>query len=207
MATVSLAAIKFGEVILEWEGWQTLLIACTITLIYSTLGGLKAVIITDFVQFVMAMTGSIVAAIYIINLPEIGGLSELLNHENVIGKISLLPDLSDPNIWIPVMLVPIAVQWWASYYPGAEPGGGGYIAQRMFSAKDENNAIGATFLLTLRIMLYVHGHGYSLHYPLWYYFLSFLIFKGHSQTYLKINLAMMSHTPLCLPFFLQGCWV
>ena len=61
--------------------WQTLLIACTITLIYSTLGGLKAVIITDFVQFVMAMTGSIVAAIYIINLPEIGGLSELLNHE------------------------------------------------------------------------------------------------------------------------------
>ena len=118
-------------------------------MIYSTLGGLKAVIITDFVQFVMAMTGSIVAAIYIINLPEIGGLSELLNHENVIGKISLLPDLSDPNIWIPVMFVPIAVQWWASYYPGAEPGGGGYIAQRMFSAKDEKNAIGATFLFNV----------------------------------------------------------
>ena len=149
MATVSLAAIKFGEIILEWEGWQTLLIACTITLIYSTLGGLKAVIITDFVQFIMAMTGSIIAAIYIIKLPEVGGLSELLNHENVIGKISLVPDLSDPNMWIPVMLVPIAVQWWASYYPGAEPGGGGYIAQRMFSAKDEENAIGATFLFNV----------------------------------------------------------
>ena len=146
MGTVSLAAIKFGETVLGLPGWQTLLIAGTITVTYSTLGGLKAVIITDFVQFTLAMIGSVWACIYIVNLPEIGGLTALLEHENVASKISLLPDLSDPAVWVPVLLVPLAVQWWASYYPGAEPGGGGYIAQRMFSAKDEKNAVAATFL-------------------------------------------------------------
>ena len=146
MGTVSLAAIKFGETVLNLEGWKTLLIAGTITVTYSTLGGLKAVIITDFVQFILAMVGSIWACIYIVNLPEVGGLTALLEHKDVVTKISLLPDLSDPAVWVPVLLVPLAVQWWASYYPGAEPGGGGYIAQRMFSAKDEKNAVAATFL-------------------------------------------------------------
>ena len=149
MGTVSLAAIKFGEIILGWKGWQTLLVACSITLTYSTLGGLKAVIITDFVQFILAMIGSILAMFYIINLPQIGGIKNLTQHENVIDNLSLLPNLSDPSVWVPVMLVPLAVQWWASYYPGAEPGGGGYIAQRMFSAKDEKNAIGATLLFNI----------------------------------------------------------
>ena len=149
MGTVSLAAVKFGEIILGWKGWQTLLVACSITLTYSTLGGLKAVIITDFVQFILAMIGSILAMFYIINLPQIGGIKNLTQHENVIDNLSLLPNLSDPSVWVPVMLVPLAVQWWASYYPGAEPGGGGYIAQRMFSAKDEKNAIGATLLFNI----------------------------------------------------------
>ena len=149
MGTVSLAAVKFGEIILGWKGWQTLLVACSITLTYSTLGGLKAVIVTDFVQFILAMIGSILAMFYIINLPQIGGIKNLTQHENVIDNLSLLPNLSDPSVWVPVMLVPLAVQWWASYYPGAEPGGGGYIAQRMFSAKDEKNAIGATLLFNI----------------------------------------------------------
>ncbi len=146
MGAVSLAAVKFGEVVLDMPGWQTLLIAGSITLAYSTFGGLKAVIITDFVQFILAMIGSIWACIYILNLPEVGGLSNLVRHENVVDKLALLPDFGDPNVWVPVLLVPLAVQWWASYYPGSEPGGGGYIAQRMFSAKDEKNAVGATLL-------------------------------------------------------------
>ena len=149
MGTVSLAAIKFGEIVLGWPGWMTLSIACSITLIYSTLGGLKAVIITDFVQFILAMLGSVWAMIFILDLPEIGGIANLISHANVVDKISLFPNLSDKNVWVPVLLVPLAVQWWASYYPGAEPGGGGYIAQRMFSAKDENNAVGATFLFNI----------------------------------------------------------
>ncbi len=146
MGAVSLAAIKFGEIVLGLPGWVTLTIACSITLAYSTLGGLKAVIITDFVQFTLAMIGSVWGMMYLLGLPQIGGLSNLLTHSNVVGKLALFPDMSDPNVWVPVLLVPLAVQWWASYYPGSEPGGGGYIAQRMFSAKDESNAVSATFL-------------------------------------------------------------
>ena len=149
MGAVSLAAIKFGEIVLGWPGWLTLTIACSITLAYSTLGGLKAVIITDFVQFILAMTGSIWAMFYILSLDEIGGLSELLTHNNVVDKLALIPDLSNPDVWVPVLLVPLAVQWWASYYPGSEPGGGGYIAQRMFSAKDEQNAVNATLFFNV----------------------------------------------------------
>jgi len=149
MGAVSLAAIKFGEIVLGWPGWLTMTIACSITLAYSALGGLKAVIITDFVQFILAMIGSIWAMLYILGLPEIGGLTNLITHVNVSDKLALVPDLSDPDVWVPVLLVPLAVQWWASYYPGAEPGGGGYIAQRMFSAKDEKNAVGATLLFNV----------------------------------------------------------
>lgn len=149
MGAVSLAAIKFGEVMLGLKGWQTLLIAGSITLAYSAFGGLKAVIIADFVQFIVAMVGSIWACIYILNLDAVGGLSSLLENENVMDKMSMMPDFSEPSAWVPIFLVPIAVQWWASYYPGAEPGGGGYIAQRMFSAKDERNAMGATLLFNI----------------------------------------------------------
>ena len=149
MGAVSLAAVKFGEIVLGLPGWITLLVACSITLAYSTLGGLKAVVITDFVQFVLAMVGSIWGMLYIVRLPEIGGVSKLITHSNVVDKIALIPDLSDPNLWVPILLVPLSVQWWASYYPGSEPGGGGYIAQRMFSAKDETNAVGATFLFNV----------------------------------------------------------
>ena len=149
MGGVSLAAVKFGEIVLGLPGWVTLTIAWSITLAYSMLGGLKAVIITDFVQFTLAMIGSVWGMFYILRLPEVGGLTKLITHANVSDKLALVPDLSDPNIWVPVLLVPLAVQWWASYYPGAEPGGGGYIAQRMFSAKDEKNAVGATFLFNV----------------------------------------------------------
>ena len=149
MGAVSLAAVKFGEIVLGLPGWITLIIAGSITLAYSALGGLTAVIITDFVQFILAMIGSMWGMFYILGLPEIGGLSNLITHANVADKLALFPDLSNPDVWVPILLVPLAVQWWASYYPGAEPGGGGYIAQRMFSAKDEQNAVCATFLFNV----------------------------------------------------------
>ncbi len=146
MAAVSLAAIKLGGILLGWDGWLTLLVAGAITLAYSGLGGLRAVILTDFVQFILAMVGSVWAAIVIIRLPEVGGLTALLEHELVAPKTSMLPDFGDSSVWVPLLLVPIAVQWWAAYYPGSEPGGGGYIAQRIFSGKSEGHAVGATLL-------------------------------------------------------------
>ena len=149
MGAVSLAAVKFGEIILGWPGWLTLLISCSITLLYSSIGGLRAVIITDFIQFFLAMLGSVWATVYIVNLPQIGGISNLVLHQNTISKLSIFPDFKDPDIWVPVFMIPLSVQWWASYYPGSEPGGGGYIAQRMLSAKNEKNAIGATLLFNI----------------------------------------------------------
>tara|TARA_B100001250_G_scaffold23734_1_gene19875 strand:- start:797 stop:2527 length:1731 start_codon:yes stop_codon:yes gene_type:complete len=149
MGSVSLAAIKFGEIILGWPGWLTMSIACSVTLLYSILGGLRSIIITDFFQFILAMIGSIWSCIYILNLESIGGVKNLIQHQKVIGKISMFPDFSNPDIWVPILFIPLAVQWWASYYPGSEPGGGGYIAQRMLSAKDEKNAIGASLLFNI----------------------------------------------------------
>ncbi len=149
MGTVSLAAIKLGGILLGWPGWLTLLVTGAITLLYSTLGGLRAVILTDFVQFILAMIGSVWACWYILNLDAVGGLDALLAHADVTSKTSMFPAMDDPARWVPILLVPLAVQWWASYYPGAEPGGGGYIAQRMFSAKDESHAVGATLLFNV----------------------------------------------------------
>ena len=149
MGTVSLAAIKLGGILLGWPGWLTLLVTGAITLLYSTLGGLRAVILTDFVQFILAMIGSVWACWYILNLDAVGGLDALLAHADVASKTSMFPAMDDPANWVPILLVPLAVQWWASYYPGAEPGGGGYIAQRMFSAKDESHAVGATLLFNV----------------------------------------------------------
>lgn len=149
MATVSLAAIKIGGVMLGLAPWETLLLASVVTVIYSSLGGLKGVLLTDFFQFFIAMAGAIGAAIYVLDMPEIGSLDNLLSHPNVSDKLNLFPDFNDWNLVIPLLIMPLAIQWWATWYPGAEPGGGGYIAQRMLSAKDEKNAIGATLFFNI----------------------------------------------------------
>ncbi|HMP28471.1 MAG TPA: Na+:solute symporter [Saprospiraceae bacterium] len=141
MATVSLAAIKIGGVLLGLSPLQTILIAGTITVIYSSLGGLKGVLITDFIQFFMAIGGSILAAVYSLNHPKVGGLANLIANENVASKLDFTPSMNDPKQFAVLLLVPLLVQWWSVWYPGAEPGGGGYIVQRMFAAKDESNAV------------------------------------------------------------------
>lgn len=148
MASVTLAAIKIGGVMMGWTPVQTVVFAALITMIYSMLGGLMGVLLTDFFQFIVAMTGSIWASIYLVNLPQVGGLDKLLSHPNVVPKMAFLPDFSTMT-WdalLPIFIIPIAVQWWASYYPGAEPGGGSYVVQRMLSAKNEKNAVTATLL-------------------------------------------------------------
>ncbi|WP_422355644.1 sodium:solute symporter family protein [Roseivirga pacifica] len=149
MATVTLAGIKIGGVLFGLSPVQSILIASIITVIYSSLGGLRGVILTDFLQFIIAMVGSVGAAIYVMNMPEIGGLDTLLTHPNVADKLNILPDFSDPAAYVPLIIVPLAVQWWSVWYPGAEPGGGGYIAQRMLSAKNEKHAVLATLLFNV----------------------------------------------------------
>lgn len=149
MATVCLAAIKIGHVLFGFSEIQTLVIASLVTVFYSLLGGLRGVLITDFIQFIIAMVGSIWASYYIINLPQIGGLENLLSHDLVESKTPFFPDFSQPEIIIPLLIIPLSVQWWSVWYPGAEPGGGGYIAQRMLAAKDEKNAVLATLFFNI----------------------------------------------------------
>jgi Na+/proline symporter len=147
MGTVSLAAIKIGDVMFGLEPWITVVSASMVVVIYAVLGGLKGVIWADFFQYSIAMFGAVFAAVVAVQQPEIreiGGLSGMLNELG--DKVNFLPDISDPSVFLSLLIIPIAVQWWSVWYPGAEPGGGGYIAQRMLSAKNEKNAVGATLL-------------------------------------------------------------
>ena len=146
MATVCLAAIKIGGVMLGLEPEETLIIACSVAVMYSSIGGLKSVIMTDFFQFTLAMIATFWAAAVIVNLPQVGGLDNLINHPDIVPKLDLIPDISNTEVFLTIFLLPLALQWWSVWYPGAEPGGGGYVAQRMLSAKNENHAVWATLL-------------------------------------------------------------
>ncbi len=149
MASVCLAGIKIGGILLGLTPFECIFYSSLITVLYSTLGGLRSVIYTDLIQFFIAMVGSIWATYYIINLEEVGGLGVMLAHSNVIDKLNFFPSSGDMDQLLIVLIIPLAVQWWAVWYPGAEPGGGGYIAQRMLSAKDEKNAIYSTLLFNI----------------------------------------------------------
>ena len=149
MATVCLAGIKIGGILLGLTPFECVFYSSVITVFYSSLGGLRTVIITDLIQFVLAMVGSIWACVYLVNLEEIGGLNQLISNDLISDKLNFLPDFNDYETLITVLIIPIAVQWWAVWYPGAEPGGGGYIAQRMLSAKNERNAINATLFFNI----------------------------------------------------------
>ena len=151
MANVTLAAVKIGSVLLGLTPLQSITIAAVVTLAYSMVGGLTGVLLTDLVQFVIAMIGSIGAAWYIVGLPEVGGLKALVARPEVASHLAMIPDFSrvTPDVIIGVFLLPLLVQWWSAYYPGAEPGGGGYVVQRILAAKNENHAVGATLFFNV----------------------------------------------------------
>lgn len=157
MATVSLAAIKIGQVMFGLSPEMTLVFASVGVAVYATLGGLTGSIWADFFQYTIAMVGAFFAAYYAVVSDDIGGvgsLKELLSDAAVNARLSFFPEANsaaagapaDYSNFVTLLILPIAVQWWNVWYPGAEPGGGGYIAQRMLSAKDEKNAVGATLL-------------------------------------------------------------
>lgn len=144
MATVTLAAIKISGVLLGLDPNRTVVLAGLITALYSATSGLWGVVVTDFLLFILAMTGSFAAAYYAVTLPEVGGLTGLMSNPNVAGKLSLLPDFTDWTAVLTVLVIPLAIQWWSTWYPGSEPGGGGYIAQRMLASRNEREAMAST---------------------------------------------------------------
>jgi len=149
LASANLAAIKIAGAMLGTTPIQTVLVAGLVTVIYSMLGGLTGVLITDFLLFLLSMGGAVAAAVYLLNLESVGGLTALLQHDAVRTKLSMFPDWNNPDMLVGVFVIPLAVQWWSVWYPGAEPGGGGYIAQRMLAAKNELHATGATLLFNV----------------------------------------------------------
>ena len=146
IASVSLAFIKIVSVMLGVNPAIALIVASVIIVFYSGIGGLKSILYTDLFQFSFALFGAIIAAIFVTKSPEVGGLNALMTHPELAGKLRLVPDINNTELFISIFLIPIAVQWWAAWYPGAEPGGGGYVVQRMLSAKNEKHAVGATML-------------------------------------------------------------
>ncbi|NNM32360.1 MAG: Na+:solute symporter [Gemmatimonadetes bacterium] len=144
IATVTLAATKISGVLLGLSPLTTVLIAGSVTMLYSATSGLWGVVVTDLVLFVVAMVGSIAAAYYSLQQPEVGGLAGLVSHPDLQSAMRFFPDFSDWSVAAGVFIVPIAVQWWSAWYPGSEPGGGGYVAQRMLAAKDEKDSMKAT---------------------------------------------------------------
>jgi len=149
IALVSLALIKIGAVMMQWDPLKTMVVASVITVVYSALGGFKSIILTDFFQFILAMAGAVAAAVYVANMPEVGGLGSLLCDGRVSPKLDFFPDFSDRDALLTLLVLPLAVQWWSVWYPGSEPGGGGYIAQRMLSAKNEKGAVRATLFFNI----------------------------------------------------------
>ena len=144
MAAVLLAGIKIGGVLLGADKYTTVLVAAAVTAAYSATSGLWGVVVTDLMLFVIAMVGSVAAAWYALAHPAVGGLSGLVSNPEIASRLALLPDFADWRTAATVFLIPIAVQWWSTWYPGAEPGGGGYAAQRMLAARSERDSMGAT---------------------------------------------------------------
>ncbi len=150
MAAVSLAAIKIGAVMLKFTPMQTILVAALVTAVFSALGGFRGVLLTDFLLFFLAMAGAVAAAVVALGHPAVGGLGGMLEKLPQ-ERLSLIPSFDlgstqSTELLLFAFIIPLTIQWWAAWYPGSEPGGGGYVAQRMLAAKDEKHAVGATLL-------------------------------------------------------------
>jgi SSS family solute:Na+ symporter len=143
MASVTLAAVKIANVMLGWSRLQTVVICGVICVVFSALAGLWGVLASDLIQFGIAMIGVLAAAYVALSQPQVGGLAGLVAKVDP-ATLRLLPDFSDWGLTLSVLVIPLTIQWWSVWYPGAEPGGGSYIAQRMLAAKDEKNAMAAT---------------------------------------------------------------
>jgi len=148
MGTVNLAAVKIANVVLGWPAWQTLLICATMTIFFASISGLWGVLVTDSLQFVITMSGTFVLAYYALQHPAVGGLEGLITKVDP-KLLNVMPDFSDWSTALAIFIIPITVQWWSVWYPGAEPGGGSYIAQRMLASKTENDALGGTLLFNV----------------------------------------------------------
>jgi Na+/proline symporter len=148
MATVNLAAAKIANIVLGWPMSRTLLVCSVITIFFASVSGLWGVLVTDSIQFTITMTGSLATTWFALQQPAVGGLSGLLGKVEP-KTLNLLPDFGDWPTALAVLIIPLTVQWWSVWYPGAEPGGGSYIAQRMLASRSEKDAVNGTLFFNV----------------------------------------------------------
>jgi Na+/proline symporter len=154
MATVNLAACKIAAILFGFERWQTLLFVGVLNVVFAAVTGLWGVLVIDMIQFFVKMTAVIAAAYFAVR--AVGGMPALISKLSAtpgpggINFLSMLPNFkSNWDLAIAIFIMPLAVQWWAVWYPGAEPGGGSYIAQRMLASKSEKDSLGAVLFFNI----------------------------------------------------------
>jgi Na+/proline symporter len=156
MATVNLAACKIAAVLFGLDRWQTLLFVGGVNVVFAAYAGLWGVLVIDMIQFGVKMTAVVAAAYFALQAPGVGGLDGLITQLSAqrgpggLDYLRVIPDFSNQwDLAVAVFLMPIAVQWWAVWYPGAEPGGGSYVAQRMLASKTEKDALAAVLFFNV----------------------------------------------------------
>ena len=144
MGAVVLGGLKIGVVLFGCSATTILVFTGVFSIVYVAVAGMRGAIYTDFFLFLVIMLGAFAAMFYALDLPEVGGFAGLAANPALAGKLSIFPDLSDADAVCSLLVIPLAIQWWAVWKQGAEPGGGGYIVQRIMSAKSEGHAVGGT---------------------------------------------------------------
>lgn len=152
IANITMALTKICGVILNFSPILTIIIAMGITTAFSAVGGLRGVLFSDMLLFLLAMIASIASAFFVVNLPEVGGLSMMVQKlstsaENA-SKMGIV-SFGSYSDFLSMFLIPISLVWWSVWYSGAEPGGGSYVAQRMLAAKSEEHAVKATLFFNI----------------------------------------------------------
>ncbi len=154
IATVNLAAVKIASVLFGWPRWETLLFCAFVPIVFAAAAGLWGVMVTDMIQFCITITGAFAAAYFALHAPGVGGLHAAVSHIAQMhpSLLAIVPDFNDWKTAVAIFIIPLTVQWWSVWYPGAEPGGGSYVAQRMLAARTENDALFGT--LSFAVMHY-----------------------------------------------------
>src|SRR5438445_759646 len=145
MAAVNLAAAKIANIVLGWPLEKTLLLMGVVTVFFASVSGLWGVLVTDSIQFGITMTATFALAYFALSQPQVGGLSGLIAQIDP-KRLRLIPDFGDWGLTLSVLIIPLTIQWWSVWYPGAGPGGGSYIPQRMLASRTEKDAVVGTLL-------------------------------------------------------------
>ena len=149
LGNVILAAIKIGVVLFGIDANTILAVTIVASIVYTFFGGIRGVIWTDLFLFLVVMAGAVAAMVYGLALPEVGGLAGIAANPETAKRLAIFPDFGSRDTLFTMFVIPLAVQWWNVWKAGSEPGGGGYIVQRMLTAKTAGHALAGTLFFNV----------------------------------------------------------